>query len=491
MMNAPTITTGEAVGLDVAVLGITADSREVRPGYLFAALPGSRTDGLAYVDEAVRRGASVVLVPEGSSPPALPAGVRLLVDADPRRCYALATARFYGRQPAHVVAVTGTNGKTSVAEFARQIWSHCGRRAASLGTLGIVAPELRLPLGLTTPEPVTLYRSLARLAADRVDHLAIEASSHGLDQRRLDGVRITAAAFTSFSRDHLDYHADERAYLDAKLRLFRDLLPAGSPVLVNADDRAATAVIEACRDSRHDVVTYGRGGLWLRLDDVRPDGEGQVLVLRAFGRSRTLRLPLMGGFQAGNALCAAGLAVVCGEAPEAALAAVETLEGVPGRLQLVARRAHGAPVFVDYAHTPDALSAALETLRPHVRGRIVVVFGCGGDRDPGKRPLMGEIAARHADRVIVTDDNPRSEPPAAIRHAIREGCPGAEDIGDRVTAIEAGVGGLGPDDLLLIAGKGHETGQIVGGRVLPFDDSAIARATVMAADAAATGGGRP
>ncbi len=462
--------------LDLA--GLTADSRLVRPGYLFAALPGTNADGQDFIADAVQRGAVAVLKSPGPLPEPLAEQVTVVEDENPRRRFAQMAAEYYERQPRTVVAVTGTNGKTSTVEFTRQIWQAVGIPAASLGTLGVIGPDFEKSLGLTTPDPVVLHRNLARLAANGIDHLAIEASSHGLAQYRLDGIALRAAAFTSFSRDHLDYHGSIKDYLDAKLRLFGELLPSGSSMLVNADDDAAELVIATGRRRRHRILTYGRAGTWLRLDTVQVEDDDQLLGIEAFGRMHRIRLPLVGTFQASNALAAVGLAVAAGVEAADALGALEQLRGVRGRLELVARAPTGAPIFVDYAHTPDALANALDALRPHTHGRLVVVFGAGGDRDRGKRPLMGEVAARLADAIIVTDDNPRSENPAAIRWAILSACPGAQEIGDRAQAIHAAVAQLGPNDTLLIAGKGHERGQIVKDRVLPFDDAEIARSAV-------------
>ena len=470
--------------LRLDLTGLTADSRQVEPGFLFAALPGTAKDGREFVPEAVQRGAIAVLRAPGALPEPLPDGVMDVQDDNPRRRFAQLCAAFYERQPRTIAAITGTNGKTSTAEFTRQIWQRLGHDAASLGTLGVIGPGFDKPLALTTPDPVSLHRNLARLAANGVDHLAIEASSHGLSQYRLDGLRLKAGAFTSFSRDHLDYHSTVKEYLDAKLRLFEELLPPGSAVLVNADDPASELVAAACRRRHHQTVTYGRGGVWLRLDSIETEDHGQLLNIEAFGRSYRIRLPLVGAFQASNALCAAGLAIATGAEAGDAIHTLEALEGVRGRLQMVARTPAGAPIFVDYAHTPDALANALSALRPHTRGKLVVVFGAGGDRDRGKRPLMGEVAARQADAVIVTDDNPRSESPAAIRWSILAACPGAQEIGDRAQAITAAVRHLGANDALLIAGKGHERGQTIRGRVIPFDDAEVARAAVQASTGA-------
>ena len=467
---------------NVTIRGLSADSRAIEPGFLFAALPGVRRDGTEFIDAALKRGAAAVLVGSAVLVAARArrgdaSAVPIVAADNPRRALAVMAARFYGRQPATVAAVTGTNGKTSVAWFLRQIWERLGMRAAALGTLGLVGPAGLEPGNLTTPDPVSLHRSLARLADDGIDHLAIEASSHGLDQYRLDGVRIAAGAFTNLTRDHLDYHGSEAAYLAAKLRLFKEVVVDGGGAVINADAPEAPH-FGAAAGSRLRVLHYGRKGADLRLDGVVADPRGQRLDVVAAGVPVEVALPLAGGFQAANALCAAALAWACGAEPLSALAALSALKPVPGRLERVGGRANGAEVFVDYAHTPDALAAVLGALRPLTRGRLVVVFGCGGDRDRGKRPQMGLIADRLADAVIVTDDNPRSEDPEAIRAEVRAGCPQATEIGDRGQAILAAVQALAVGDVLVIAGKGHESGQIVGDRVLPFDDRAVARAAI-------------
>jgi len=457
----------------IEISGLAADSRDVRQGYLFAALPGSKADGARFVPDAVRAGAVAVL---GLPDVAAQVGpVAFIADVNPRRRLAMLAARFYGRQPAHVVAVTGTSGKTSVATFARQLWAALGEPAAALGTLGVVAPGYEEKLEHTTPDPVTLHRHLAALSGRGIDRLAMEASSHGLDQHRLDAVRLEAAAFTNLSRDHLDYHPTAEAYLAAKMRLFEAVLPAGAVAVVNADADICAAVEETAQRRHQKIVTYGWRGRDLRILRQTPHARGQVLELELFGARAAVDLPLIGAFQAGNALAAYAL-VHAVEGDRMRPDMLAALSGVPGRMQHVADTAAGAPIFVDYAHKPDALESALRALRPHVPGRIHVVFGCGGDRDPGKRPLMGEIAGRLAERVIVTDDNPRSEDPAAIRRAILVACPTAEEIGDRRAAIERAVRDLAEGDLLLIAGKGHETGQIVGQEVRPFNDAEVARA---------------
>jgi UDP-N-acetylmuramoyl-L-alanyl-D-glutamate--2,6-diaminopimelate ligase len=469
---------------ETRLAGLTADSREVKPGWLFAALPGSRADGRAFIPEAVRHGATVILAPLGTALPAGCRGVRLITDAEPRRLFARIAAAFFGLQPATTVAVTGTNGKTSVVAFTRQIWQRLGCRAASLGTLGVVAPGLEEPGSLTTPDPVALHARLAELAASGVTHLALEASSHGLAQFRLDGLALVAAGFTNLGRDHLDYHGSRAAYFKAKARLFRELLGTHGVVVVNRDDESGAVIAEMCAGRGQRVVSYGSPGhaepCDIEIVAVRPMPDALDLSIRLEGKPYRLTLPLVGRFQAENALCALGLVLATGGEPLAALGALESLKPVRGRLELAGRHPSGAPVFVDYAHTPDALAAALDALRPHAAGRLAVVFGCGGDRDTGKRPLMGGIAARLADRVIVTDDNPRSEPPAAIRAAILAASPGATEIGDRGEAICAGVDALGPGDVLLIAGKGHEQGQTIGEHVRPFDDATVARAALAA-----------
>lgn len=464
-------------GPDPEVVGITSDSREVRPGFVFAALPGTRLDGSSFVKEAVRAGAVAVLARSDVTPCPKVAWV---ADANPRRALAFMAARFYGRQPRTVAAVTGTSGKTSVADFTRQIWQATGAPAASIGTLGVRTASGTEKLGHTTPDPIGLHRAFADLVGRGIEHLALEASSHGLDQHRLDAVQMAAAAFTTFGVDHGDYHPTRADYLAAKVALFDRLLPADGVAVLNADMDVFAEVETVCRRRGCRTVTYGRGGLDLRLVDARPTAAGQEIDINVFGRRETVILPLFGTFQAWNVLAALGLVVGTGTDVGQALGALPTLEGVPGRLQKVADHPDGAPVFVDYAHKPDALETVLAALRPHTRGRLHVVFGCGGDRDRAKRPMMGAIAARLADQVIVTDDNPRSEVPADIRRAVLAACPGAREIGDRAEAIHAAVRALAPGDVLVIAGKGHEQGQVVGTEVRPFDDAVVARAAVEA-----------
>jgi UDP-N-acetylmuramoyl-L-alanyl-D-glutamate--2,6-diaminopimelate ligase len=457
----------------VDVAGLTADSREVRPGFLFAALPGTRADGSAFVAQALGKGAAAILAPTAAVLPQV--AVPVLRHDSPRKALALMASRFYGGQPRTAVAITGTNGKTSVAAFVREIWDRLGHRAASIGTVGVVTREGARTLAHTTPEPVTLHRILKELADDGITHAALETSSHGLAQYRPDGVVFAAGAFTNISRDHLDYHASFEDYFAQKLRLFSEVLPKGASAVVFADSPESTRVVAVARDHGLDVVTVGRAGETIRLVDWARDGLAQRMTVSIDGRQMPVRLPLVGDFQAANALVAAGLALATGGEGEAVLAALGHLKGAAGRLELVGRTDDDAAVFVDYAHTPDALANALDALRPYATGRLVAVFGCGGDRDRGKRPQMGALAAAKADVAYVTDDNPRSEDPAAIRAEIMAATPGGIDIGDRAAAIAEAIAGLHAGDVLLVAGKGHETGQIVGDRVIPFSDQQVVR----------------
>ena len=466
---------------DPVVAGLTLDSRKVQPGYLFAALAGSRADGATFINDAVRRGATAILAASGVVLPPIDKGIIVVRDDNPRRRIALMAATFAGLQPATIAAVTGTNGKSSTVHFVRQIWTSSGLKAASVGTLGIVSPGFGREAGLTTPDPVQLHADLATLAREGVTHLAIEASSHGLDQHRLDGLKLSVAAFTNLTHEHLDYHPTMDAYFAAKARLFEALLPANGTAVVNGDSDRAVQLGEICARRGVRFWTYGAKGRELRLLHDEPTPAGQHLVVEVLGSRHEVELPLVGGFQASNALAALGLVVATGGDPAQAVAALGTLTGAPGRLQLVARHRTGAPVYVDYAHKPEALETVLATLRPFAKGKLVVVFGCGGDRDRGKRPVMGEIATRLADLTLVTDDNPRSEEPDTIRAEIVRGIPGdrknwTEVRTDRHAAIAEGMAALtSADDLLLIAGKGHETGQTIKGVTHHFDDAEVAR----------------
>ena len=476
-------------GRQARVTGLATDSRSVTDGALFAALPGVQTHGARFIEVALERGAAAVLTDaEGAR---LASGAlagydaALVVACDPRQTLAYTAALWFGAQPEVMVAVTGTNGKTSVASFTRQIWEGLGLAAVNLGTTGVEG-AVRAALGHTTPEPVTLHRLLAQCAGEGVTHAAMEASSHGLDQRRLDGVRLAAAAFSNITQDHLDYHPDFIAYLAAKAALFDRVLPEDGVAVVNIDDPHGPHMAEIAAARGQDLITVGRrAGADLHITGQRFDPTGQMLRFDWEDRSHQVRLDLIGGFQAENAALAACLAIGAGADPDRVIAALPGLTTVRGRMQLAATRRSGAAVFVDYAHTPDAVATALEALRPHVMGRLTAIIGAGGDRDRGKRPLMGQAAAQFADAVIVTDDNPRTEDPATIRAAVRAGCPGAMEVADRAEAILRGVDTLGPGDALLICGKGHETGQIVGTDVLPFDDAEQASLAVSVLDGGA------
>lgn len=469
----------DATEHDPEVTGLTADSRAVEPGFVFAALPGVKADGRAFILQAVAAGAAAVL----TTPDASVTGAVHIADPNPRRRLAECAARFWPGRPECLVAVTGTNGKSSTVEFLRQIWASTGRRAATIGTLGVSDGSVRTALGLTTPDPIALHQTLSALAAEGVEHVAMEASSHGLVQHRLDGARLAAAGFTNLTQDHLDYHESFEAYFAAKMRLFAELLPADAPAVVNPDGDWGRRAADMARAAGRQVVEAGWRGGDVKLCELTPRTTSQIMRLDWAGEDVTLELPLVGEFQALNALVAAALAEATGTPREQALAALSGLRGVRGRLELAGETANGAPAFVDYAHTPDGLDKLLRALRPHTQGRIVLVFGAGGDRDPSKRTPMGAVAARLADIAILTDDNPRSEDPVAIRAAVRKGCPDAVEIGDRRDAIGYGASLLRAGDALVIAGKGHETGQTVGDRVIPFDDVEIARAAVAACEA--------
>jgi UDP-N-acetylmuramoyl-L-alanyl-D-glutamate--2,6-diaminopimelate ligase len=460
--------------------GITSDSRKVKPGYLFAALAGSKTDGARFVKDAVARGATAVLGAPALAEDVAALGVRFIPDENPRKELAHLAAAFFGAQPETVAAVTGTKGKSSIVAFLREIWTALGLPAASLGTVGVVGPSGEIPLSHTTPDPVEIQELLAKLKAQGVEHLAIEASSHGLDQHRLDGVVISACGFTNITRDHMDYHPTFDHYLAAKLRLFGEVVKEGGVAVVNADAEHAGAFIAAARARGLTLITVGRKGETIRLDRREDRGGAQMLDLHYQDRIFTVELPQAGDFQASNALVAAGLAIGLGADAAKVFAALEHLKGAPGRMEKVALAASGAPIYVDYAHTPDSLEKILEALRPHTANRLHLVFGCGGDRDKGKRPLMGAIAVRLADDVIVTDDNPRTEDAATIRREILAAAPGAREIGDRAEAIRAAVAELRTGDVLVIAGKGHETGQYIKGEVLPFSDREQALADALA-----------
>ncbi|WP_171173923.1 UDP-N-acetylmuramoyl-L-alanyl-D-glutamate--2,6-diaminopimelate ligase [Ruegeria sp. HKCCD8929] len=472
-------------GRDPEITGLAVDSREVKDGFLFAALPGTRVHGGEFIQYALRMGAAAVLTDakgaEIASAELAASEAALVVVEDPRQALAFTAALWFGAQPETMVAVTGTNGKTSVATFVRQIWAELGHSAVNLGTTGVEG-AWTAPLAHTTPEPITLHRCLAEAAANGVTHAAMEASSHGLEQRRLDGVNLTAAGFSNFTQDHLDYHDTFEAYFAAKAGLFRRVLPPDGKAVINLDDPKGAEMRAVATARGQEVLTVGQGIGDLCLLNQRFDATGQDLRFSWRGSVHQTRLNLIGGFQAENVLLACGLAIASGDEPEQVFETLPHLTTVRGRMQLAATRGNGAAVFVDYAHTPDAVSTALKALRPHVMGRLIAIVGAGGDRDAGKRPLMGQAAAENADIVFVTDDNPRSEDPGTIRAAVMEGAPDATEVGDRAEAILRGIDALQPGDALLIAGKGHETGQIVGDQVLPFDDAEQASIAVAALD---------
>jgi UDP-N-acetylmuramoyl-L-alanyl-D-glutamate--2,6-diaminopimelate ligase len=473
-------------GKDAVITGLSVDSRHVKPGHLFAALPGSDRHGADFIQYALRMDAAAILTDPAGAEIAADvlegSDAALVITEDPRQALAYASAIWFAAQPGHMVAVTGTNGKTSVASFTRQIWSELGLQAANLGTTGVEG-AFTAPMTHTTPEPITLHALLADMAKAGVTHAAMEASSHGLAQRRLDGVHLMAAAFTNFTQDHLDYHATFQEYFDAKAGLFSRVLAQDGVAVINMDDPRGRDMASIARKRGHKLLRVGMGDdCELQLLGQRFDATGQELRFAYGGDVHQARLELIGGFQASNVMVAAGLAIGCGAKPSEVFQALPMLQTVRGRMQKAATRDNGAAVFVDYAHTPDALETALKAMRPHVMGRLLVVFGAGGDRDASKRPLMGKAAQDHADVAFVTDDNPRSEDPASIRAAIMQAIPNANEVGDRAEAILRGVDALGPGDTLLIAGKGHETGQIVGDDVLPFDDVEQASVAVAALD---------
>ncbi|MCP1199707.1 UDP-N-acetylmuramoyl-L-alanyl-D-glutamate--2,6-diaminopimelate ligase [Notoacmeibacter sp. MSK16QG-6] len=466
------------VGSDHAIAGLASDSRQVGAGTLFFAIPGTKTDGAAFAADAEKAGAMAVVADRAAVLKDL--SIPVFRTDNIRRALALSAARFSCGQPETMVAVTGTAGKTSVASFVRQIWSHIGLQAASIGTTGVTAPGREEFGSLTTPDPISLHALLAELAASGVTHGAMEASSHGLEMYRLDGVRLAAGGFTNLGRDHLDFHTDAEDYHRAKMRLFRELLPNGAPAIVFSDDPWSEKTISAAEEGGCEALTVGRLGSLLRLERCEQLQDGQRAQILYAGDHHEVDLPLAGEFQMANALVAAGLAISTGSDAASVFAALHGLKGASGRLEKVGATRDGAAVYVDYAHKPEALENVLKAVRPFTTGKVVVVFGCGGDRDPGKRPIMGEIAGRLADTIIVTDDNPRSEEPGLIRAAILEAVPDAQEIGDRRRAIEVGVDMLGPGDTLVIAGKGHETGQTIKGETLPFSDHDEARQALAA-----------
>ena len=453
------------------VTGFAIDHRKVAPGTVFGAFEGARVNGEDFIPAAVASGAIAVV----ARPGATVAGAVHIADDEPRRRFAELAADFFAPFPPTCVAVTGTNGTTSTVELTRHLGRLAGHHAASIGTLGVTTSDDSVSTGLTTPDVVTFLSNVAGLAREGVTHVAFEASSHGLSQYRTEGLRVAAAAFTNLSRDHLDYHGDMANYLTAKLRLFSEVVADDGAVVVWADDQNSARVVDLAHERGNRLLTVGERGDALRLVAREPSLLGQQLTIEADGATHSVMLPLIGAYQAANALVAAGLVLATGGELKATLAGLARLQPVRGRLERAVIARSGAPVYVDYAHTPDAIEAAIAALKPHAAGRLIVVIGAGGDRDAGKRAPMGAVAAGLADMVIVTDDNPRSEDPAAIRAAVMEGAPGATEIGDRRDAIAHAIAQAGPQDIVLIAGKGHEQGQIVGDLTLPFDDVAVAR----------------
>ncbi|MFD2206336.1 UDP-N-acetylmuramoyl-L-alanyl-D-glutamate--2,6-diaminopimelate ligase [Kiloniella antarctica] len=465
------------------ITGLSLDSRKIKPGYLFAALPPSTDsglDGCDFISQALKAGAGALLVPAGKDISDCEPQVPVITSPNPRQVIALMAAAFSAQQPENLVAITGTNGKTSVATFTRQIWEKLGHKAASLGTLGLYPPQPNAPAALTTPDSIELFTCLKGLSEQDFTHLALEASSHGLDQYRLDGLKPKAAAFTNLSQDHLDYHKDMESYLQAKLRLFENLLPEGGTAVLNADMLEFDQIRSICEKRKHKIISYGHNISDLQVVEQRPTTDGQELKLSLFGKTTHLKLTLTGSFQAGNIMASVGLALGCGASLPAIVDTLPKLSGVPGRAEKVGTSAKGGTVYVDFAHTPDAVEAIINALRPHTRKKLSIVVGCGGDRDPGKRPLMGGIADKLADRAYITDDNPRSEDPASIRAQAMSAAPNAIEVNDRRKAIFKAVSDLNDGDLLIIAGKGHESGQIIGDKVLPFDDRDVAREAIAA-----------
>ena len=461
---------------DVEISMMTADSREVKPGALFAAIPGTASDGRDYIESAIAKGASAILSTKGlADMPIAYVGVD-----EPRETYAQIAARFFPGQPDILVAMTGTNGKSSTVEFLRQIWAYAGLRAACFGTLGVQSPDGYRPLIHTTPDAVALHETLSELKAQNVTHAAMEASSHGLNQFRLDGVKVTASGFSNLTQDHFDYHPTMEDYFQAKARLFTELTPKDAPVVINVNDEYGQRLADICKARGQEVMRVGWTGEDIRMDEVMPRRASQMLTLIVRGARYKVELPLAGEFQTLNAVSALGLALVTGVPQETAITALGHLHGVAGRMERAGEHPNGAPVFVDFAHTEDGLDKLLRSVRPHTMGKIIIVFGCGGDRDPDKRAKMGRAAAKLADDVIVTDDNPRTEDAASIRKAVLAGCPNADEIGDRASAITEGLSRLSPNDCLVIAGKGHEQGQIIGDQIIPFSDVKVAQRAIKA-----------
>lgn len=461
------------------ITNLSADSRTVKSGTLFAALPGTAADGRDYIEAAISNGAAAILTTKDVAPVSVP----LIAHDNPRWLYSQIAARLYPGQPETLVAMTGTNGKSSTVEFLRQIWAYAGHKSACFGTLGIMSEAGHKPLTHTTPDAVALHQTLSDLAKDGVTHAAMEASSHGLRQHRLDGAKVMAAGFSNLTQDHFDYHPDMDDYFQAKLRLFTELTPSDAPVVINVNDIYGQKLASLCQERGQDVMRVGWTGEHIHINEIMPRSAGQSLDLHILGERYKVELPLMGEFQALNAVCALGLALVTGVSRDKAVSALGQLTGVSGRLERAGVSAQGAPILVDFAHTEDGLDKLLRSVRPHTMGRIILVFGCGGDRDPDKRSKMGAVAAHLADHVIVTDDNPRRENAALIRQAVLVGCAGAQEIADRRAAIAEGLRQLGKEDCLVIAGKGHEQGQIIGDITHLFSDVDVVKDLLLEGDA--------
>lgn len=463
----------EAAGLSGSerVTGFAIDHRKIAPGTIFGAFQGTAFNGEEFIPAAIEAGAIAIV----ARPEARVEGAVHIADVNPRKAFAMLASRFFSPFPAHVAAVTGTNGKTSTAEMTRQLWRMDGHSAASIGTLGITTADEQVRTGLTTPDIVTFLSNMAGLEREGVTHAIFEASSHGLDQYRIAGVPVSVVAFTNLSRDHLDYHGSMDAYFEAKMRLFDEIATDNATAVIWADDEWSEKAIARAKERPLRLITVGANGLGIKLLSREPTQLGQTLEISMQGEVSKVKLPLIGGYQAANALVSAGIAIASGCDAEDVIANLARLQPVRGRLERAAISRSGAPVYVDYAHTPDGLEAAIAALRPHTKGKLILVFGAGGDRDAGKRPLMGKIAARDADVAIVTDDNPRTENPASIRQQVIAGAPDAHDIGDRREAIAAAIRQAAADDIVLIAGKGHELGQIIGDKSYPFDDVEVAR----------------
>ena len=454
---------------DTPVIGMSSDSRQIKPGMVFAALPGTVMDGRDFISKAIEGGAVAVLSVEG-----VKASVPVILVPNPRLVYSQTAAKLHPGQPATLVAMTGTNGKSSTVDFLRQIWAFAGFNAACFGTLGVTSSAGYKPMTHTTPDALALHQTLSELAAQGVTHAAMEASSHGLKQYRMDGVKVSASGFSNLTQDHFDYHPSLQDYFTSKARLFIDLTPRGAPVVINTNDKFGKHLVEVCEGLGQDVLQVGWTGEDIRIDEVMPHASGQSLTLVVNGVRHKVDLPLAGEFQTLNAVAALGLAMKTGVEANKAVEALGHLKGVAGRLELAGEK-DGAPVYVDFAHTEDGLDKLLRSVRPHTAGEIIIVFGCGGDRDPDKRAKMGRVAEKLADQVIVTDDNPRTEDAALIRKAVLKGCPKATEVGDRALAIAEGIRRLGPQDCLVVAGKGHEQGQIVGTKIIPFSDVEIVK----------------